>query len=109
MAGPELLLDSNIRLWVVLPIVFITFFVGIIRHYVTQLLHSDKKVELEQVSDRSDGLLLVALHSDCSHWYVNMICLWLADHIDIYLIVLVILMLLFVVNFQSGPPAQPHP
>ncbi|KAK2898133.1 hypothetical protein Q8A73_014513 [Channa argus] len=51
MASPELLLDSSIRLWVVLPIVFITFFVGIIRHYVTQLLHSDKKVELEQVSD----------------------------------------------------------
>lgn len=52
MAGPELLLDSSIRLWVVLPIVFITFFVGIIRHYVTQLLHSDKKVDLEQISDR---------------------------------------------------------
>lgn len=52
MASPELLLDSSIRLWVVLPIVFITFFVGIIRHYVTQLLHSDKKVDLEQVSDR---------------------------------------------------------
>ncbi|KAM7404197.1 hypothetical protein PAMP_011564 [Pampus punctatissimus] len=51
MAGPELLLDSSIRIWVVLPIVFITFFVGIIRHYVTQLLHSDKKVDLEQVSD----------------------------------------------------------
>ncbi|XP_039629892.1 TMCO1/EMC3 family protein [Polypterus senegalus] len=51
MAGPELLLDSSIRLWVVLPIVFITFFVGVIRHYVTQLLHSEKKVELEQVSD----------------------------------------------------------
>lgn len=54
MAGPELLLDSNIRLWVVLPIVFITFMVGVIRHYVTQLLHSDKKVDLEQLSDRSD-------------------------------------------------------
>lgn len=52
MSGPELLLDSSIRLWVVLPIVFITFLVGIIRHYVTQLLHSDKKVDLEQVSDR---------------------------------------------------------
>lgn len=52
MAGPELLLDSSIRMWVVLPIVFITFFVGILRHYVTQLLHSDKKIELEQVSDR---------------------------------------------------------
>uniref|UniRef100_A0A672ZLJ4 ER membrane protein complex subunit 3 n=1 Tax=Sphaeramia orbicularis TaxID=375764 RepID=A0A672ZLJ4_9TELE len=51
MSGPELLLDSSIRMWVVLPIVFITFFVGVIRHYVTQLLHSDKKIDLEQVSD----------------------------------------------------------
>uniref|UniRef100_A0A3B3C0N1 ER membrane protein complex subunit 3 n=1 Tax=Oryzias melastigma TaxID=30732 RepID=A0A3B3C0N1_ORYME len=51
MAGPELLLDSSIRMWVVLPIVYITFFVGVLRHYVTQLLHSDKKVDLEQVSD----------------------------------------------------------
>ncbi|CAL8382132.1 unnamed protein product [Boreogadus saida] len=51
MAEPELLLDSNIRLWVVLPIVFITFLVGIIRHYVSILLQSDKKLTLEQVSD----------------------------------------------------------
>uniref|UniRef100_A0A8C5PW15 ER membrane protein complex subunit 3 n=1 Tax=Leptobrachium leishanense TaxID=445787 RepID=A0A8C5PW15_9ANUR len=48
---PELLLDSNIRLWVVLPIVFITFFVGMIRHYVSILLQSDKKLTQEQVSD----------------------------------------------------------
>lgn len=53
MAEPELLLDSNIRLWVVLPIVFITFLVGVIRHYVSILLQSDKKLTLEQVSDRS--------------------------------------------------------
>lgn len=52
MAEPELLLDSNIRLWVVLPIVFITFLVGVIRHYVSILLQSDKKLTLEQVSDR---------------------------------------------------------
>uniref|UniRef100_A0A8C1VV95 ER membrane protein complex subunit 3 n=1 Tax=Cyprinus carpio TaxID=7962 RepID=A0A8C1VV95_CYPCA len=51
MAGPELLLDSSIRLWVVLPIVFITFIVGVLRHYVTQLLHNEKKVDLQQVSD----------------------------------------------------------
>ncbi|XP_028266607.1 uncharacterized protein LOC114439068 isoform X3 [Parambassis ranga] len=51
MAGPELLLDSSIRMWVLLPIVCITFFVGIIRHYATQLLHSEKKVDLQQVSD----------------------------------------------------------
>lgn len=51
MTEPELLLDSNIRLWVVLPIVFITFFVGMIRHYVSILLQSDKKLTQEQVSD----------------------------------------------------------
>ena len=48
----ELLLDSNIRVWVFLPIVIITFLVGIIRHYVTILLSSDKKTEMEQVKDR---------------------------------------------------------
>ena len=47
----ELLLDSEIRLWVFLPIVVITFLVGIIRHYVTILLSSDKKVELQQIGD----------------------------------------------------------
>lgn len=57
MAEPELLLDSNIRLWVVLPIVFITFFVGVIRHYVSILLQSDKKLTLEQVSDRYVSIL----------------------------------------------------
>ena len=48
----ELLLDPNIRSWVFLPIVVITFLVGIIRHYVSILLSSQKKVELQQVQDR---------------------------------------------------------
>ncbi|KAL3852833.1 hypothetical protein ACJMK2_016448 [Sinanodonta woodiana] len=47
----ELLLDSDIRIWVFLPIVVITFLFGIIRHYVTILLSSEKKTELEQVKD----------------------------------------------------------
>uniref|UniRef100_V9L846 ER membrane protein complex subunit 3 n=1 Tax=Callorhinchus milii TaxID=7868 RepID=V9L846_CALMI len=51
MAGPELLLDSSIRLWVVLPIVSITFMVGLLRHYISHVLHSDKRLELQQVSD----------------------------------------------------------
>ena len=63
MAGPELLLDSNIRLWVVLPIVIITFFVGMIRHYVSILLQSDKKLTQEQVSDRSAPSPLRRSHS----------------------------------------------
>lgn len=48
----ELLLDPNIRGWVFLPIVVITFLVGIIRHYVSILLASQKKVEVHQVQDR---------------------------------------------------------
>ncbi|CAH1736873.1 unnamed protein product [Macrosiphum euphorbiae] len=47
----ELVLDINIRGWVFLPIVLITFLVGVIRHYVSLLITSQKKVELTQVQD----------------------------------------------------------
>ncbi|XP_068631890.1 ER membrane protein complex subunit 3 [Battus philenor] len=47
----ELLLDPNIRVWVFLPIVIITFLVGIVRHYVSIILSSQKKIELLQVQD----------------------------------------------------------
>lgn len=48
----ELLIDPNIRGWVFLPIVVITFLVGIIRHYVSNLITSTKKIELTQLQDR---------------------------------------------------------
>ena len=51
MSEPELLLDSSIRIWVVLPIVFITFVFGIIRHYLSLLMTSEKTVNLDQVRD----------------------------------------------------------
>jgi hypothetical protein len=51
MSDPELRLDPAIRLWVFLPIVAITFLVGIVRHYVSVLLSSAKKVDLSQVKD----------------------------------------------------------
>lgn len=47
----ELVLDPDIRLWVFLPIVFITLLFGIIRHYVAQLLHVDPKPGLEEIKD----------------------------------------------------------
>ncbi|EEC16550.1 protein pob, putative [Ixodes scapularis] len=47
----ELLLDPDIRIWVFLPIVVITFLIGIVRHYVSILISSTKKVELQQVQD----------------------------------------------------------
>jgi len=51
MSEPELLLDSSIRTWVVLPIVFITFVFGIIRHYLSLLMASESLVTLDQVRD----------------------------------------------------------
>lgn len=47
----ELLLDPNIRTWVFLSIVIITFLIGIVRHYVAMLFTSKKKVDMQQVQD----------------------------------------------------------
>jgi len=66
----ELLLDSDIRLWVFLPIVVITFLVGIIRHYVTILLSTEKKVELQQISDRYIFAYKPSAHT-CIHTYIH--------------------------------------
>lgn len=47
----ELVLDPAIRLWVILPIVVITFLIGIIRHYLSILLQSKKDVDIQGVTD----------------------------------------------------------
>lgn len=47
----ELLLDPDIRFWVILPIVLITLLFGLVRHYITTLLREDKVAPLEQVKD----------------------------------------------------------
>uniref|UniRef100_A0A915CAZ1 ER membrane protein complex subunit 3 n=2 Tax=Parascaris univalens TaxID=6257 RepID=A0A915CAZ1_PARUN len=47
----ELLLDPGIRTWVFLPVILITFLVGILRHYVALIFTSKKKLELQQVQD----------------------------------------------------------
>jgi len=48
----ELLIDPDIRVWVFLPIVLITFLVGIVRHYVSILISTQKKAEITQIQDR---------------------------------------------------------
>ncbi|XP_062891397.1 ER membrane protein complex subunit 3-like [Mobula hypostoma] len=51
MAGsePELLLDPGIRLWVVLPVVLITFLAGVTRHYLGLVLQAERKPGLRQL------------------------------------------------------------
>lgn len=47
----DLLLDSEIRLWVVVPIMVITFFFGLLRHYGTVLISTKKKLTLVQIAE----------------------------------------------------------
>ncbi len=48
----ELLLDSAIRMWVILPIVIITLLFGLLRHYITVLLkNSTNNTTKEQITD----------------------------------------------------------
>ena len=53
MSEPELQLDPAIRIWVFLPIVLITFLFGIIRHYVSVLISSPKKVNRKDITLKS--------------------------------------------------------
>ena len=47
----ELLLDSKIRVWVFLPLMAITFLVGIIKHYLFIFMSNDKTVDKQQIID----------------------------------------------------------
>ena len=53
----DMLLDPAIRTWVFLPIVLITFLIGIVRHYVAILFTSKKKIEMQQVQDRYSKII----------------------------------------------------
>jgi hypothetical protein len=55
----ELLLDPKIRFWVFLPIMAITFLVGIIKHYLFIFLTNDKIAERQQIMDRFDYLFFI--------------------------------------------------
>ena len=47
----EILLDPAIRLWVIIPIVLISLMFGLVRHYVSILLKTEKPVQLENLKD----------------------------------------------------------
>ena len=48
----ELLLDPDIRVWVILPIFFITLLFGLLRHYAEKFLSSEPENSLEKIKDR---------------------------------------------------------
>lgn len=48
---PELLLDTAIRTWVFVPIVVITFVIGILRHYGSMILSNPKTSDLKQLRE----------------------------------------------------------
>lgn len=52
MTAATLLLDPDIRNWVLFPIFVIVLLVGVLRHYVTILMHSPKT---EELTERSNG------------------------------------------------------
>jgi ER membrane protein complex subunit 3 len=45
----HLVLDPAIRDWVVLPMFFITLFVGIGRHYISQIIQSSEPADVDQI------------------------------------------------------------
>jgi hypothetical protein len=47
----DLVLDTQIRDWVLLPIFAVIFMAAIFRHYVSKLLKSDKKQDLKSIRE----------------------------------------------------------
>jgi len=49
----NLVLDTRIRDWVLIPIVVVMFLVAIVRHYITKLINTDKKPDIATIKSRS--------------------------------------------------------
>lgn len=63
----DLVVDPQIRVWVFLPIVVITFLVGILRHYISIFLTSHKKVDIQQLQDSQLILRSRLLRQNCKY------------------------------------------
>jgi hypothetical protein len=49
--GDDIVIDPQIRAWVVFPIVFIAFMFGVFRHYLATLIKNPKIPELISVTE----------------------------------------------------------
>lgn len=52
----HLVLDPGIRDWVVIPMFFITLFVGIGRHYVSQIIKSSEPAEIDTIRHKQTAM-----------------------------------------------------
>ena len=63
----HLVLDPSIRNWVVIPMFFITLFVGIGRHYVSQLIRSNDISEIDVIRYRQTAMKAQRLRQSSSY------------------------------------------
>jgi predicted Abi (CAAX) family protease len=57
----ELVLDPQIRDWVLIPIVVVMFLVGVLRHFATKLVKSEPKTDATQIEFRSVLLIFLSI------------------------------------------------
>lgn len=96
----ELLLDSKIRFWVFLPIMAITFLVGIIKHYLFIFMSNDKTAEKQQIFD-SQALLRSRLLRENGKFLPKEVHFQLLIEIFLLLLCLVFINVMFRIEIQS--------
>lgn len=63
----DLILDPNIRTWVFVPIIIMTFLLGVVKHYLSLCLDKDVTTELQEIQDKHILLRCRALRTNASY------------------------------------------
>lgn len=63
----DLILDRNIRTWVFIPIIVMTFLLGVVKHYLSMCLDKDVNMEMDHLQETYFLLRLRALKMNASY------------------------------------------